>query len=155
MAWDHGAATGYPLGGQHMFLDCTNCHPGLRVDRPPQPDCVGCHLSDYQSTQDPDHEAAGFPTDCEACHQPTRWTDADFNHPSQLVGVHATLDCDACHAGGVYAGTPTDCVGCHLDDYNGARNPNHPAAGFPTDCELCHRQSDSSWNQGSFDHTSV
>ncbi len=51
-------------------------------------------------------------------------------------------------------GLPSDCVDCHINDYNGANNPNHSAAGFPTDCEFCHRQSDSSWDQGVFDHAS-
>jgi hypothetical protein len=155
VAWDHGAATGYPLGGQHMFLDCTNCHPGLRVDRPPQPDCVGCHLSDYQSTQDPDHEAAGFPTDCFICHRPSdgSWDRGVFVHPFQLVGRHALSECADCHAGEVYAGTPTDCIGCHLGDYNRADDPDHAAAGFPTDCELCHRPTDGSWDDGRFNHS--
>ena len=69
-----------------------------------------------------------------------------------MVGTHATIECAECHSGGVYQGLPSDCVGCHLEDYEGAISPDHPAAGFPTDCEMCHRQSDSSWNQGIFDH---
>ena len=32
-------------------------------------------------------------------------------------------------------------------------NPNHRAAGFPTTCETCHRNTDTSWNQGRFNHT--
>ncbi len=141
----------WPLVGTHTTLSCTSCHTAeVYVGLPS--DCVDCHIADYNGTSDPNHAATGFPTDCESCHQPTTWTDADFTHGYQLVGVHATLDCSACHGGGVYAGTPTDCASCHLEDYNGSRNPNHSAAGFPTDCELCHRPSDSSWNQGVFDH---
>ena len=33
-----------------------------------------------------------------------------------------------------------------------ARDPNHAAAGFPTTCELCHRPTDTSFDQGSFNH---
>ncbi|MDX2437268.1 MAG: hypothetical protein QNL88_09485, partial [Acidobacteriota bacterium] len=105
------------------------------------------------ATTSPDHQSAGFPTTCDTCHQPTTWTDATFDHPYALVGVHATLNCSDCHSSGVYTGLPSDCVDCHLSDYNGATNPNHRSAGFPTDCELCHRQTDSSWGQGVFDHT--
>jgi hypothetical protein len=142
----------WPLVGSHTTLSCTSCHTGTVYTGLPS-ECVDCHLDDYNATTDPDHASAGFPTDCETCHQPTTWTGADFTHTYQLVGVHATLECSSCHAGGVYAGTPTDCVGCHQADYNDARNPNHVTAGFPINCELCHRSSDASWNQGVFDHT--
>ena len=30
-----------------------------------------CHMADYQRTAQPNHAAAGFPTDCEVCHQPS------------------------------------------------------------------------------------
>jgi hypothetical protein len=43
-------------------------------------------------------------------------------------------------------------VDCHLDDYQGANDPDHVAAGFPTDCQLCHNAADSGWDQGQFDH---
>ena len=79
----------------------------------------------------------------------------DFNHSTfyQLVGVHATQPCVACHPNNRFAGTPTTCVGCHLDKYNATTNPNHVAAGFPTTCDTCHRPTDTSWNQGTFNHT--
>jgi hypothetical protein len=155
--WDDGDGGSFnhpfQLVGVHATLDCTACHSSGVYEGLPS-DCVDCHIEDYDATTDPDHPAAGFPTDCEQCHSPAaRWDDGTgFEHPYQLVGVHATLDCGACHGGGVYAGTPTDCVGCHLQNYNGANDPNHRAAGFPTDCELCHRPSDASWNQGTFNH---
>ncbi|PWB77435.1 MAG: hypothetical protein C3F15_03390, partial [Holophagae bacterium] len=155
VTWDH-AYTGQPLNVPHRTVDCDGCHPGRRYDGAVPADCYSCHSEDYASTEDPDHVAAGFPTDCTVCHNPNdpSWGSAVFVHPYQLVGVHATLDCAACHAGGVYQGTPTDCVGCHQDDYNASQNPNHPAAGFPTTCELCHQPSDSSWHDATFDHSS-
>jgi hypothetical protein len=142
----------WPLVGTHTGLACTSCHTGEVYAGLPSA-CVDCHLDEYNATTDPDHTAAGFPTDCELCHQPTTWPDADFTHTFSLVGVHATLDCDACHSSGVYAGLPSDCVDCHLDNYNSTTDPDHAAAGFPTDCELCHRPSDATWNQGVFNHT--
>ncbi len=68
-------------------------------------------------------------------------------------GAHATIACTACHAGGRYAGTPTDCYSCHQADYQRTSNPNHVAAGFPTTCEVCHKASDTSFAQGTFNHT--
>jgi len=37
--------------------------------------------------------------------------------------------------------------------YDRTTSPNHRAAGFPTTCETCHRNSDTSFNQGRFNHT--
>jgi hypothetical protein len=90
------------------------------------------------------------------CHQFTdaTWDQGVFDHATfPLAGVHSTRPCGDCHLGGVYAGTPRTCVGCHLDDYNSAQDPNHIAAGFPTTCETCHRFTDTSWDQGTFNHT--
>jgi hypothetical protein len=70
-----------------------------------------------------------------------------------LVGVHATQACTACHVNNVYRGTQRTCVGCHLTAYNNSRNPNHAATGFPTTCETCHKPTDSTWAQGTFNHT--
>jgi hypothetical protein len=141
----------YPLVGAHLQQECTSCHTGTVYQGLPS-DCVDCHLDDYNATTDPNHATAGFPTTCEVCHTPTAWEDGHFDHPFQLEGVHATLDCLACHAGG-YQGTPTDCVGCHQDDYDNAVNPNHVAAGFPTTCDSCHAFGDPSWQEGDYPHS--
>jgi hypothetical protein len=113
---------------------------------------VDCHLDDYNNTTDPNHQDSGFPTTCQVCHTPTAWDDANFDHPFPLQGVHATLDCLACHSGG-YPGTPTDCVGCHQAEYNGTTNPNHTAAGFPTSCDDCHGYGDPNWQAATYPHT--
>ncbi len=154
VSWDHETATGFPIGGAHRTVGCEGCHPDYRFEGTAQPDCYSCHADDYNGSQDPNHPAAGFPTDCILCHSPDdgTWNRGSFDHPYQLVGVHRVQPCSACHADGIYQGTPTDCVGCHIDDYNGSQNPNHPAAGFPTTCDLCHRASDSSWQDATFDH---
>ena len=143
----------WPLVGSHTAQQCNACHTGNVYAGLPS-ECVDCHLDDYNATTSPDHQSAGFPTDVRDL--PPARPPGPARHsttPTALVGVHATLDCSDCHSSGIYAGLPSDCVDCHINDYNGANNPNHAAAGFPTDCELCHRQSDSSWNQGIFDHT--
>jgi hypothetical protein len=145
----------FPLVGAHTSLDCNSCHSsGVYAGLPAE--CVDCHLEDFQATSDPDHENAGFPTDCEVCHSgssPT-WEGATFAHSVfPLVGAHTSLDCSSCHSSGVYAGLPAECVDCHLEDFQATGDPDHENAGFPTDCEVCHRASDISWTQGTFDHT--
>ena len=151
--FDHGSV--YPLVGIHTTLDCATCHTNNVYAGTPK-DCYGCHRAAYEQARNPNHSAAGFPTTCEACHRASdaSWSQARLDHNTvfPLLGVHATLNCTACHKNNIYTGTPRDCYGCHRSDYELARNPNHIAAGFPTTCEACHRASDASWNQGRFDH---
>lgn len=146
-AFDHST---WPLTGAHRGADCAACHAnGVFAGTPT--DCAACHLEDYQATTDPNHVAAGFPTQCETCHTTSTWAGALFDHSSwPLTGAHTSVDCSACHLGGVYAGTPTDCAACHLDDYAATTDPNHASAGFPTSCEDCH--STSGWEGADFDH---
>jgi hypothetical protein len=152
--FDHAAI--FPLVGKHGTAACVACHKNNVYHGTPR-ECVACHIAQYNSTQNPNHAAAGFPTNCEACHRPTdpQWQGASFNHNAvfQLVGRHAAAACAACHQNNVFRGTPRQCAGCHMGDYSGSRDPNHAAAGFPTTCDSCHRAGDSSWSQGRFNHT--
>ena len=155
-SFNHNAV--FALVGVHATQTCATCHRN-NVYRGTSRDCVGCHMPNYNSAQNPNHVAAGFPTTCETCHRATdqTWRGASFNHNAvfALVGVHATQACEVCHRNNVYRGTPRDCVGCHLPNYNSAQNPNHVTAGFPTSCETCHRATDQSWRGGSFNHNTV
>jgi len=146
----------FRLVGRHASISCEVCHKNGVFKGTPS-DCYGCHRSDYDATRDPNHRQAGFPTNCEACHNASDpdWNRADFDHNQffQLAGRHATTPCASCHKNGQYKGTPRDCYGCHRADYDATRDPNHRAAGFPTTCDNCHRYTDSSWDQGKFDHS--
>ena len=105
------------------------------------------------AVKDPDHQAAGFSHQCEACHAPTIWNRARYDHAKTrfpLTGAHTKAACAQCHGTGKYGGTPSTCVSCHQDDYNGAANPSHVAARFPTTCESCH--STTTWTGARFDH---
>lgn len=140
--FDHGA-TAFPLTGAHRGLDCVSCH-GEPFQRDLDPACVSCHRDDYDRTSDPPHAAAGFPTDCAACHSTTSFEGAAFDHQSSafpLTGAHVGLSCTACHADGVYDGKPTDCYSCHRGDYDRTTDPRHSAAGFSTACTQCHTTS--------------
>jgi hypothetical protein len=156
--WDHGARTGMPLNAAHRNLSCDNCHKNGRFQQISF-DCYSCHREDYEETDEPNHARAGFPTTCELCHLPshTSWEQASFDHNSVFPrqGIHATLECSACHKNGIYAGTPRECYGCHRADYESTRDPNHAAAGFPTSCEFCHKASDSDWDRASFSHNTI
>ena len=149
--FDH-AKTQFPLTGAHLQLDCTRCHAsgtysGLSTA------CASCHLTNYNSTTNPDHKAAAFPLECQVCHSTTAWTPASFDHSRTafpLTGAHTSTPCASCHIGGRYAGTPTDCFSCHKTEYTTVTNPNHVAAGFPTNCARCH--STTTWMGATFVH---
>lgn len=155
--WDH-AQTGVRLNADHRQLACASCHTAANF-RSATANCVSCHQKDYSATKSPNHAAAGFPTTCDACHNPgaSSWQSGGVGgfHAAvfPLVGVHATQACSACHVNNIYKGTPRTCVGCHQTQYTSTRNPNHIVAGFPTTCDSCHRPTDATWLQGTFNHT--
>jgi len=149
--------TRFPLTGAHVMADCMSCHPPVQqghmtfVGRPVE--CVACHMPAYVATANPPHQAAGFPTVCEACHTTVSWDRSTFNHSATLfplTGAHLAVQCTACHGDGVYKGKPTTCVSCHLPDYNGTAAPAHAPAGFPVECADCH--STLRWTDATFDH---
>jgi hypothetical protein len=127
--------TRFPLNGTHLVVDCEGCHPmqpqgGMRFVNTPW-ECQSCHLDAYLATSDPDHEQAGFPRECDSCHNTQSWIPASFNHGLVPPG--------------------SECADCHLDDYQGTTRPNHQTAGFPQDCEACHNTR--SWIPASYrDH---
>jgi hypothetical protein len=146
--FEHTSA--FPLTGAHQRAECAKCHAGGRYQGTPK-DCSSCHQSDYARTTNPNHQASGFPTQCETCHTTAAWKPAAFDHKRfPLTGAHGRVDCTMCHAGGRYQGTPTDCYSCHQQDYARTGNPNHQAAGFPTQCQTCHDTS--AWRPATFDH---
>ncbi|MBK7384639.1 MAG: hypothetical protein IPI81_15115 [Flavobacteriales bacterium] len=144
----------FPLTGGHTIQDCAQCHTtGIFADA--SPTCSSCHQTDYSSSTDPNHTAAGFSTDCATCHNTGPGWNASFDHnvtDFPLHGTHATTDCMQCHANG-YAGTPTACSACHIDDYNSTTDPNHATSGFSMDCATCHDET--AWGNATFDHNST
>lgn len=157
MRQEHNA-TAMPLVGAHERVDCDACHSGaVRGDYVGTPtDCYACHADTYEGTTDPDHQMAGFSTDCERCHGvfSATWGSGDFIHDQRfpLTGAHRLIECVACHADG-FAGTPTDCVACHRADYDNTTDPGHVAANFPTDCAACHTTT--AWEPATFDHNTT
>lgn len=152
--FDHLRFTGYALTGAHANLDCVSCHIGGKYKGTPA-NCYACHTKEYNSTSNPNHVQAAFPTDCSFCHSTVTWAGAKFDHNAfsnfPLTGAHVNAACSQCHINGKFAGTPRDCASCHLPDYQKTTNPNHAQAGFPTDCSVCH--STASWAGAKFDHS--
>jgi len=67
---------------------------------------------------------------------------SDFNHNKTgfpLTGAHARVQCETCHAGGVFKGTATDCAGCHTVGRRvvaPAKSNSHIIT--TASCETCH-----------------
>ncbi len=64
----------------HALTDCNLCHINGNYTNT-SPECVSCHLDNYNQTTDPNHNAAGYPTTCNQCHSTNPgWTPATFDH---------------------------------------------------------------------------
>jgi hypothetical protein len=75
-----------------------------------------------------------------------------------LTGVHAAVDCVACHTPAAqgqlqFVNRPTQCESCHLAEAVVVKDPDHQAAGFTRQCERCH--SPTVWNRARFDHAAT
>jgi len=178
------AATRLPLAGAHAALQCWACHTGAAVGnfKNTDPQCVSCHLDDYQATTSPNHVAEGYPTTCEDCHGFVAFDQgAIFSHAGITSGcVNCHLDdfqgttdpdheaqafstsCEECHrnfsswrgAGFTHPNVTSGCVNCHLPDYQGTTDPDHEAQAFSTSCEDCHR-SFTTWSGAGFTHAGI
>ena len=87
--------TGFPLKESHRTAPCKACH-GLDLKVPQPQACAGCHRDEHQ---------AQLGLRCEGCHDETSWQSHTFNVDAHqrtnfpLLGGHAALPCDECHAG--------------------------------------------------------
>lgn len=142
-------ATGFALTGKHELTRCSSCHARLQFAAQ-SADCFSCHTDVHKSD---------LGKECLRCHTTQTWKIADMRQKHQqtrfpLLGRHASLHCEACHANAAhkqFAGTPNDCMSCHRHDFARTQAPNHAAAGFSTECLHCHQVTAMTWGSG-FDH---
>ncbi len=115
--FDHN--TTYPLNGAHAAIanNCVQCHIGGNYNNTPNT-CIGCHQSDYDNTNNPNHSTAQFPTDCIDCHHEGAWTPATFDHDGMYFPIYSGKHreewntCNECHINtGNYA--IFSCIDCH------------------------------------------
>ena len=141
--WENGAFTHTPafmLIGGHNGPACTECHVGGNFLNT-SPDCVSCHLTNYNNTADPDHSLSGFGTDCMVCHDVLDWNNGVFIHNFEIVeGPHKVLDCIDCHT--IPAATPAfSCIHCHEHRESKMADKHDEVGGYSWDsmaCLLCH-----------------
>ena len=112
----------FPLTQGHNIQDCTECHTTANYSDTSS-DCVTCHQNDYNNTNDPNHQAANFPTDCVACHT-TRpgWKPATFDHDGQYFPIYS---------------------GKHKDEWNACTDCHTNANSYSDfSCFKCHKKSE-------------
>jgi hypothetical protein len=118
--FDHAGA-GFALTGAHLRIHCSQCH-GTGAFQAVPTACQSCHQADYDNTTDPNHQTAGFPTDCVLCHTTATWTSASFtSHDTQYFPIYS----------GAHRGRWATCATCHVD----------PSDYRQFDCLSCHGQS--------------
>jgi len=147
---------------------CAQCHINNNYALTIAPtDCgnSGCHLTTWQTTNNPTHSTAGAAfaaANCNTCHDTIAWTDiTSFNHASTgwpLTGAHATGTCVSCHVNNNYTLNSTACYPCHTTDWTstqtlGGNIPNHITAGFPQTCDTCHDTI--AWADSTFNHNNT
>jgi hypothetical protein len=142
----------FPLTLGHDIQDCTQCHTTSNYSDA-DPNCVSCHQTDYNTTTNPNHNSAGYSTDCASCHSTNPgWTPATVNHDFfPLTLGHDIQDCTQCHTTSNYSDADPNCVSCHQLDFDNTNDPNHQAANFPTDCVACHT-TNPGWAPANWDH---
>jgi hypothetical protein len=148
----------YVLAGAHVVLtnDCAICHNGNYNNTPNT--CYGCHASDYNQTNDPPHQTAQFPTDCEACHTQTVWVPSTFSHDGQYFPIYSGEHngewdhCSDCHTNPANYAIFT-CLPCHPQGEMDDEHDDVPGYQYNSDaCLACHPDGSAS---GAFNHNST
>lgn len=134
----------YPLNGAHTAIenDCNQCHSQGYVNTPNT--CVGCHLSDYNGTTNPDHASAMFPTDCQSCHSETAWIPSTWDHDGMYFPIYSGKHenewslCVECHT------TANDftlfsCIDCHEhNNQNDVDDDHDGVSGYIYESNACY-----------------
>ena len=132
--FDH-FATGYPLTGAHIGVECGSCHVSGRFKGAPRL-CAACHNGTTVSGKTAQHPKTT--NLCEQCHVTNEWRQIKVNHAAIMT------NCVTCHNGTIAVGKPLNhaatslpCESCHKSTANFTGTAfNH--AGITAGCASCH-----------------
>ena len=144
------STTKFILEGQHLSVNCRQCHVSL-VFSEAKSNCSDCH-SDLHNTT--------VGNDCSRCHTPKSWIVTNITEIHQksrfpLMGAHNTADCTSCHLSSSkleFQPLGINCYDCHKNDYESTTKPNHKQSGLSTDCVQCHRIDAFEWSSAGINH---
>ena len=132
----------YVLEGAHVTLDCAACHNGNYNNTPAT--CFGCHASDYNGTNNPNHAAAQFPTDCTLCHTQTAWEPSTFDHDGMYFPIYSGNHegewnlCSDCHYNSSNYSL-FSCINCHEHDNQAEVDDDHDGvSGYIYESNACY-----------------
>lgn len=133
----------YQLLGAHSSIsdNCISCHNNDYNNTPNT--CYGCHKSDYDITNDPSHQAAGFPTNCESCHSQNAWKPSTFDHDNKYFPIYSGRHsrewdvCSDCHT------SPTNfsvfsCIDCHEHSQSETDSNHRGVQGYVYSSDACY-----------------
>lgn len=135
--FDHETAA-FKLRGQHVDVECAECHPGGAYKPLEFQNCVDCHTDQHEPS---------LGLNCGKCHAVSGWQQASdgFDHQQTrfpLKGAHKQVECEQCHVLDQFKGIAfAECRDCHTDQHEGQ---------FAEDCVSCH--SETAWKPTSFEH---
>ena len=135
-SFDHNQ-TGFPLTGGHAIDDCQACHADGYNNTPN--DCYACHQGDYQIAE-PDHVRAGFPKDCELCHNTIDWGRAIFNHAFPIYRGSHRGEWDTCADCHVIPNNfaAFECINCHEHNKREMDDEHRGVRGYSYDSQACY-----------------
>lgn len=151
------SVTDYPLQGQHLEVDCKQCHK-KRFSTPINfTTCNSCHKDYHQGDFTKQN---GTSPDCVKCHSLEKGFDYSLYTLEQhqtttfpLEGAHNATPCFACHVDEKeerwkFSELGTSCTECHQDFHQGYISKKY----YPTKkCETCHVND--SWRSVTFNHS--
>ncbi len=138
----------FPLLGRHALVDCQSCHRNQQQGDFAMltTDCISCHQQDYLATENPNHVANSFMTNCQECHEMNDWSPAFLGSHDVFFpifsGKHngAWDECRTCHP------NPTSfmeftCLNCHEHRQPEMDDKHRGISGYAyesTACLSCH-----------------
>ncbi|MEO0471748.1 MAG: cytochrome c family protein [Bacteroidota bacterium] len=157
MAFFDHSVTDYPLEGQHVSVDCRECHEGSFMEPIDFANCNHCH-EDYH--QGEFAAASGISPDCIECHSLAQGFDYSLYTLEQhqetvfpLEGAHIATPCFACHVDEKedrwsFRNIGSECVDCHQNIHEGFIADRWYSE---ESCVACHVSD--AWTAVNFDHS--
>ena len=154
--FEHGF---FPLTGGHS-ISCAECHEGKNYEKISS-ECISCHLTDFNSTKNPNHSQTGFSSACADCHtnnpgwNPASYKEHDAAYFPIYSGNHKGEweNCTDCHTSNSF--TAFSCTDCHEHSKSKMDNEHDDTNGYSyqsISCYSCHPQGD---KKGAFNHNAT
>ncbi|MCB9208040.1 MAG: hypothetical protein H6609_01585 [Ignavibacteriales bacterium] len=150
----------FQLVGAHKLIesDCAKCHTTGFTNTPNQ--CSDCHINNYNNTADPNHQAAGFGTDCESCHTSNAWQPATFDHDNQFFPIYSGShkgewnECSDCHTNASNFQV-FECITCHEHNQNDMNEEHNGVNGYVYESNACYSCHPTGSGEGGFNHSTT